>query len=48
MAPGFYFVLAMIVFPPVLFLPAHGILLKLFSQGESAKSGAKAEAPLVE
>src|SRR5216683_682469 len=33
MAPGFYFVLAMIVFPPVLFLPAHGILLKLFSQG---------------
>ena len=33
MAPGLYFVLVMIGFPLLLFLPAHWMLLKLFGQG---------------
>jgi hypothetical protein len=45
MAPGLYFVLVMIAYPLLLFLPAHGILLKLFGQRESVKSGANAVAP---
>jgi hypothetical protein len=47
MAPGLYFVLVMIAFPLLLFLPAHWILLKLFGRGGSVKSGPKAVDPLV-
>ena len=37
MAPDLYFLLVMIGFPLLLFLPAHWILLKLFGQDVGVK-----------